>query len=132
MQLCVLRYPGRLLVPGEFVPPAGVDFIGRQLDPAWEALPFPTTKVRRAGARGVDGASATALQPPRHLLTTLPAPAGGGRRVCHGAGESGWRGVSSPQVIAKTGGHSWSRRALSCGFAVRIFEDRIPTRARSG
>ena len=29
---------------------------------------------------GADGASATALQPPPHLLTTLPAPAGGGRR----------------------------------------------------
>ena len=28
----VLRHPGRLLAPGEFVPPAVVDFIGRQLD----------------------------------------------------------------------------------------------------
>ena len=28
----VLRYPGHLLAPGEFVPPAVVDFIGRQLD----------------------------------------------------------------------------------------------------
>ena len=27
LQLCVLRYPGRLLTPGEFVPPAVVDFI---------------------------------------------------------------------------------------------------------
>ena len=26
------RYPGRLLAPGEFVPPAVVDFIGRQFD----------------------------------------------------------------------------------------------------
>ena len=32
LQLCVLRYRGRLLAPGEFVPPAVVDFIGRQLD----------------------------------------------------------------------------------------------------
>ena len=32
LQLCVLRYPGRLLAPGEFIPPAVVDFIGRQLD----------------------------------------------------------------------------------------------------
>ncbi len=31
LQLCVLRYPGRLLAPGEFVPPVVVDFIGRQL-----------------------------------------------------------------------------------------------------
>ena len=28
----MLRYPGRLLTPGEFVPPAVVNFIGRQLD----------------------------------------------------------------------------------------------------
>ena len=28
----MLRYPGRRLAPGEFVPPAVVDFIGRQLD----------------------------------------------------------------------------------------------------
>ena len=32
LQLCVLRYPGRLLAPGEFIPPAVVDFIGRQLN----------------------------------------------------------------------------------------------------
>ena len=29
LQLCVLRHPGHLLVPGEFVPPAVVEFIGR-------------------------------------------------------------------------------------------------------
>ena len=28
----MLRHPGRLLAPGEFVPPAVVGFIGRQLD----------------------------------------------------------------------------------------------------
>ena len=32
LQLCVLRHPGRLLAPVEFVSPAVVDFIGRQLD----------------------------------------------------------------------------------------------------
>ena len=32
LQLCVLRHPGRLLVPAEFVPPPVVDFIGRQID----------------------------------------------------------------------------------------------------
>ena len=32
LQLCVLRYPGRLLAQGEFVPPTVVDFIGHQLD----------------------------------------------------------------------------------------------------
>ena len=40
--------------------------------------------ARSTSACGADGASATALQPPPHLFTTLPAPAGGGRRVCHG------------------------------------------------
>ena len=38
----------------------------------WRSLGW----LRRPGA---DGASATALQPPPHLLTTLPVPAGGGR-----------------------------------------------------
>ena len=32
LQLCVLRHPGRLLAPGEFVPPAVVGFIDRQLN----------------------------------------------------------------------------------------------------
>ena len=32
LQLCVLRPPGRLAAPGEFVSPAVVDFIERQLD----------------------------------------------------------------------------------------------------
>ena len=50
----------------------------------------------RAGAlmsslQGADGASATALQPPPHLLTTLPAPAGGGRCGCHGTAAHGRR-----------------------------------------
>ena len=40
----------------------------------WRSLGW----LRRPGA---DGASPTALQPPPHLLTTLPAPAGGGRCV---------------------------------------------------
>ena len=57
----------------------------REIDPS----PAP---VDRGGLRarpdlalaGADGASATALQPPPHLLTTLPAPAGGGSltRTC--------------------------------------------------
>ena len=38
LQLCALRYPGRLLAPGEFVAPAVVDFIGRQLDLAGDDL----------------------------------------------------------------------------------------------
>ena len=46
--------------------------------------PISCVRLTDAAARtwplvGADGASATALQPPPHLLTTLPAPAGGGR-----------------------------------------------------
>ena len=48
---------------------------------------FPTTKADPVTPPfgGADGASATALQPPPHLLTTLPVPAGGGRCVHPGA-----------------------------------------------
>ena len=35
----MLRHPGRLLAPGEFVPPAVVGFIGRQLDLDGDELP---------------------------------------------------------------------------------------------
>ena len=45
LQLCVPRYPGRLLTPGEFVPPAVVDFIGRQLN-------LDGLLVRRSPLRG--------------------------------------------------------------------------------
>ena len=38
LQLCALRYPGRLLALSEFVAPAVVDFIGRQLDLAGDDL----------------------------------------------------------------------------------------------
>ena len=38
LQLCVLRHPGRLLAPGEFVPLAVVEFIGRQRDVAGDDL----------------------------------------------------------------------------------------------
>ena len=49
--------------------------------------------VLNAGGEGADGASATVLQPPPHLLTTLPAPAGGGR--CGSPGR-GLRGRARP------------------------------------
>ena len=49
--------------------------------------------------RGADGASATALQPPPHLLTTLPAPAGGGRcGVVPLEGDLGERPGRSPRT----------------------------------
>lgn len=38
LQLCALRYPGRLIRPGELVPLEVVRFIGEQLDIAPEAL----------------------------------------------------------------------------------------------
>ena len=76
-----------------------------RLEAARESI-TPPSRVRRRGgwqvastearlSPGADGASATALQPPPHLLTTLPAPAGGGRRVCHGASGHGRAGVPS-------------------------------------
>ena len=43
----------------------------------------PAARSTACPLAGADGASATALQPPPHLLTTLPSPAGGGRCVCH-------------------------------------------------
>ena len=51
LQLCVLRHPGRLLAPGEYVPPAVVDFIGRQLDVAGDAtVTGPRTNARKSRA----------------------------------------------------------------------------------
>ena len=39
LQLCALRYPGRLLKPGEFIPDAHLRFVGDQLgiprQPRW-------------------------------------------------------------------------------------------------
>ena len=65
--------------------------------------------LRRPGA---DGASATALQPPPHLLTTLPARAGGGRCGCHatapaaagGGGEEPGAAGGRPGRAARAGG----------------------------
>ena len=48
----------------------------KQLAPVGSRL-GPEESTTRS-IQGADGASATALQPPPHLLTTLPAPAGGG------------------------------------------------------
>ena len=79
-------------------------------------------KPARRGLRRA--ASARQRCPERVGLLLVVGVRGGGRRVCHGAGESGWRILPS--------GHCQDRRplvvpqALSCGFAVRIFEDRIP------
>ena len=51
LQLCVLRHPGRLLAPGEFVSPAVVDFIGRQLDLDGDDL-ADLPNLRRLSASG--------------------------------------------------------------------------------
>ena len=45
----------------------------------WHFIAGSPSGAGDAELAGADGASATALQPPPHLLTTLPAPAGGGR-----------------------------------------------------
>ena len=51
-----------------------------------------------------------ALQPPPHLLTTLPVPAGGGRRVCHCRGGQGRPGRAARSAAPKD-----ARLCLSCG-----------------
>ena len=68
LQLCVLRYPGRLLAPGEFVPPAVVDFIGRAPTPVavHQAPARPRTAIAAIGdatARGRAGSDADHLAP---------------------------------------------------------------------
>ena len=48
LQLCVLRYPGRVLQPGELIPTEVVAFIGAQLDIAVEALlPYSARRQTR-------------------------------------------------------------------------------------
>ena len=68
LQLCVLRYPGRLLAPGEFVPPTVVDFIGRQLHLDGEELgdyavrPRPGTSIWRSCAACTDSGPSRAAR----------------------------------------------------------------------
>ena len=81
----------------------------------------PLCTPARERAWGADGASATALQPPPHLLTTLPAPAGGGRCVRHataatadgggGVGTGAARGRPGRAARTGGGGHGAAGRA---------------------
>ena len=85
LQLCVLRYPGRLLVPGEFIPPAVVDFIGRQPRPR---------RVRTGRLRGAvrDPARASCRAAP---VCTDSGPSRTTRRVSSATGSAKrrrWRG----------------------------------------
>ena len=64
------------------VSPFRVSFCRPQVgDRGWKRGPPPRKVGTCCAGRGRTGPSATALQPPPHLLTTLPAPAGGGRCV---------------------------------------------------
>ena len=59
---------------------------------------------RRIGRRSGDGLGGGrrvrhVLQPPPHLLTTLPAPAGGGRCVCQGVLRPHGRGEAGRQIV---------------------------------
>ena len=63
---------------------------------------------------GADGASATALQPPPHLLTTLPAPAGGGRCVRPVLDPPGARHGTSPAWFPRPGGGDVAEPAVRC------------------
>ena len=48
LQLCALRYPGRVLRPGELIPTRVVEFIGSQLDIPVEALlPYAARRQTR-------------------------------------------------------------------------------------
>ena len=83
----------------------------------WHFIAGSPSGAGDAELAGADGASATALQPPPHLLTTLPAPAGGGRRGCHGHGGHGRRTVRRGAARGRPGasgqaGHP-ERRCLS-------------------
>ena len=67
---------------------------------------------------GADGASAMALQPPPHLLTTLPAPAGGGRCV---------RPCRSERAEVVRGEHPWAlRRRLEPWLPGRRLQEVLP------
>ena len=82
-------------------------------------------------SRGADGASATELQPPPHLLTTLPAPAGGGR--CGSPGR-GLAGVAPKAAKARTRPVPLircSRKYLfASDLAIRCFTAQTPKSAR--
>ena len=109
----MLRYPGRLLAPGEFVPPAVVDFIGRQLDLAGDELADYACPVPRPGAsilpnyacngfRSFSGGAAHELGKPVLGGPLPPASAGG-----HPRG-SPWsppraHGRSCPTIPAEAG-----------------------------
>ena len=88
-----VRRPNARALPLGRRPGGGPAAAGRWVVLRWGCQNTRERLTCRGGSRwpGADGASATALQPPPHLLTTLPAPAGGGRCVRHGTAATGLR-----------------------------------------
>ena len=69
LQLCVLRDPGGLLAPGEFVPPPVVDFIGRQLHLDGEELGDYAVRSETRHVGVAEDAAEAVRPPPGHRRT---------------------------------------------------------------
>ena len=136
LQLCVLRYPGRLLAPGEFVPPAVVDFIGRQLDLVGDELADYAVRsetrhehlaeLRRLyGFRSFSGGGGTRARRPAPRRSATGA-------VERGSGAQVRRGLSSH--ANHPAGHDDDRAALPDALvdAERQIEARIAERVPPG
>ena len=84
LQLCALRYPGRVLRPGELIPTQVVEFIGSQLDIPVEALlPYAARRQTRQqhmeALRSIYGYRNYAGQAARRLKVWLDGQAEGAR-----------------------------------------------------
>lgn len=83
LQLCVLRYPGRVLAPGELIPMEVVEFLGAQLGLRADDLVDYATRVE------------TRHEPLRNCgrFTAFAPSRGGGLAICGtgSSGKSNWR-----------------------------------------
>ena len=84
LQLCALRYPGRVLRPGELIPTQVMEFIGSQLDIPVEALlPYAARRQTRQqhmeALRSIYGYRNYAGQTARRLMVWLDGQAEGAR-----------------------------------------------------
>ena len=99
--------------------PLAAEVIGQSAaDLATGGAPEPRPRVRTRLFAGADGASATALQPPPHLLTTLPRT---------GCGRTG-RPPAAPRARGASARCARRRRARAGGSPTRA----LPRNARLG
>ena len=75
------------------------------------AAPGRAADSMRSASRGRTARPPRALQPPPHLLTTLSAPAGGGRCVCPVAP---WNTPLAEVNVGERLERRWPRRFLTC------------------